>query len=192
MIVSGVSPAIVDCIAGAAPLKGTAVRSRPNVNLNCSIESWDVVPEPPEAMEYFPGCDLITAISSFSVFAGNDGCTASTFGPRNPCDQRPPRVDTCPRSIDVRPDHVHLLERDQRLITEQSIPSNKVTQALSRTPAASRRFLDAASHALSETGLCRQSLLYLNFMVNSHKTAGCAASVIRLASALEDCRCTRG
>jgi hypothetical protein len=44
------------------------------------------------------------------------------------------------------------LERDYRSITEESIPNTNAKQALFRTPAAPRRFLCAASQAMSGTG----------------------------------------
>src|SRR5215813_15657193 len=51
----GVWPPIVDVIAGAAPLNGTCVRSRPSDILNSSPASWPVVPVPGEAWLYLPG-----------------------------------------------------------------------------------------------------------------------------------------
>ena len=52
--------------------------STPAAALNISPEMCDWMPLPPEPKLSLPGCDLASAISSFTFFAGTDGCTTST------------------------------------------------------------------------------------------------------------------
>jgi len=75
-----VLPATVSCNAGATPLYGTW-RSRIPVAM---FRAWLIIPPkvlaPSLAAASFPGCDLSSAISSASDFAGTELLTATTMG----------------------------------------------------------------------------------------------------------------
>src|ERR1700738_5064797 len=74
-------PPRVDWIAGAQPLNGTCTRPfAPSESFNNSPDSEVVLPCPAEAKLYLPGLALMSATSSWTLFAGSDGLTTSTFG----------------------------------------------------------------------------------------------------------------
>src|ERR1700730_18145545 len=77
----GVWPPRVDWVAGAQQLKGAGTGSvAPSESVNNSPDSEGVVPFPAEAKLYLPGLALMSATSSWTLFAGSDGLTTSTFG----------------------------------------------------------------------------------------------------------------
>ncbi len=72
---SWTSPPISAVTAGPPPLNGTCTMSRPVMVLNSSPARWGRLPLPAELKKNFPGCALMSAISSASVLAGTEGCT---------------------------------------------------------------------------------------------------------------------
>src|SRR5438105_5189653 len=76
----GTWPATASFKAGPAPRYGMWVMKVPVSDLNNSICKWPIVPVPELANENLPGLALTLARNDAKSLAGNDGCTASTFG----------------------------------------------------------------------------------------------------------------
>ena len=75
-----ICPAIKSVVACAAPLYATCVSCTPAIDANNSLITCAELPLPPLAKLSFFGCALASAINSFTVFAGSDGCTINTIG----------------------------------------------------------------------------------------------------------------
>src|SRR5450755_1290528 len=67
--------------AGPAPLYGTDTSFTPAETLKSSADKCGNEPIPALPTFNCPGCDLASAINSFTDFTGSDGCTTSTSGP---------------------------------------------------------------------------------------------------------------
>src|SRR5829696_3337408 len=74
------SPEITAVVAGALPLYGTWSISTPVIDLNNSPARWPGAPAPLEENVSAPRLAFASAINSLTVFAGTEGCSASTFG----------------------------------------------------------------------------------------------------------------
>ena len=70
-------PASRSGTATPVPLYGTCNMSIPVMRLNNSPERCPVLPVPADAKVSWPGLALASATSSFTLFAGNEGVTAS-------------------------------------------------------------------------------------------------------------------
>src|SRR5262245_40062130 len=73
-------PPISAILPGPPPLKGTCTHSTPVMERNSSPDRCTPVPTPAEPQLSCPGLDLASAISSCTVFTGNEGCTTSMLG----------------------------------------------------------------------------------------------------------------
>src|SRR5512143_2560908 len=66
--------------AGPPPLYGTWTMSIPAIDLSISPARCDELPTPAEGKLSAPGFDFASAIRSFTVFTGDDGCTTRMLG----------------------------------------------------------------------------------------------------------------
>ena len=73
-------PAITSCTAGAVPLYGMFTMSTPDCILNASPAMCSDEPTEPIAKLSWPGLALASAISSFTLLAGSEGCATRIEG----------------------------------------------------------------------------------------------------------------
>ena len=66
-------------IAGPAPLYGMCAMSTPAMLLNSSTARWVTEPLPAEPKRNWPGRAFASAMNSCTDFAGNVGCTTTTY-----------------------------------------------------------------------------------------------------------------